>query len=117
MAIVKTTKNFQVESFVDQSGLSFIIRRKSNKWIVAKLPFKNNKQIKSDVNNRLKELELANEITQERIKKVKKTSKDIFSFAKKANREFQKWQKPKRKVRKKVVKCKKKVVKRKKRRK
>jgi len=83
MAIVKSTKNFQVESFVDQNGLCFLIRRKSNKKIVAKLPFKNNKQIKMDVNNRLKELELANEITKEQVRKAKKFSKDTFSFLKK----------------------------------
>jgi len=83
MAIVKTTKNFQVESFVDQNGVSFLIRRKSNKKIVAKMPYKNNKQIKQDVNNRLKELELANEITKEQIRKAKKFSKDTFSFLKK----------------------------------
>jgi len=103
--IVHQSKNFQVEPFADAKGTYFIIKRKSNSKVVAKIPFENQRQVKLDVNNRLKELEMANQITQGKIKKAKKVSKDVFSFlyksAKSANKFRKKLNKPTRKKRRK----------------
>ena len=100
MPILHKSKNFQVEPFADSTGVYFLILRKSNRKVIAKIPVENKARAVGLVKSRLKELEEANRITTERIKKVQKTSKDIFSFLKKSgkaiNKELNKKSKKKR---------------------
>jgi len=102
MTIVFQSKNFQVEPFADGSGTSFVILRKKkdifgNRKVIAKIPFQNQTQVKQDVRNTIKELEAATAITEERVKRVKKFSKDTFKLGKQVYKKLSK--KPKRKKR------------------
>lgn len=102
MAIVKTTKNFQVETFADASGVFFVIKRKPIKNGSLFDKFSQNKLLgkflienKIGVKRRLIELEKIKEINDERIAQVKK-------FAKEASKELKKARRPvKRKTRRK----------------
>ena len=104
MPIVFQSKNFQVEPFADASGTSFVILRKKKdifgrRKVVAKIPFQNQRQVKQDVKNTLKELEGATAITEERIRKARKFSKDVFKLGKQVSRELSK--KPRKRKKKK----------------
>jgi len=95
MPILHQTKNFEVEPFADGSGTFFIILRKKRnifgqRPVVAKIRMENQAKAVSQIKNRLKELELATAITEERIRKTQSAVRKGIRFSKETIKEFNK---------------------------
>ncbi len=107
MPILFQSKNFTVEPFADRGGVFLVIIRKKpglfgKRKVVAKIPFENKRQSTQAVKRRLVELENANRLTQEEIRRAQQAIKTGVRFGKEAMREFNQLtgNKPKRKKRK-----------------